>query len=98
MDQAVFGERTKTTHPICLYCDTFLVLTIKRVAEKANGKVRGGCYHSIPDDPQISFDACNFIAEPAYCDSVRKTGIVFVFVKFYSFFSKGNVTRSSKKP
>ena len=38
------------------------------------------------------------IAIATYCDSVRKTGIVFVFVKFYSSLSRGNVATLNQEP
>lgn len=71
------------TYPIGLDSDALLVLALKRISEKSNGEIHRRSQHPISE-----YDIFNKVVSVpihwTYCDSVRKTGIEFDSVKFYT--------------
>lgn len=63
--------------------DKLLILFLDRITEESKCEVHSGLKHSVPNTNLISECRSETWDRP-YCDSVRKTGTVFVFVKFWS--------------
>jgi hypothetical protein len=69
------------TYAVFFDSDTLLVLALKGIAEESDCKIHRRCEHAVP----VNSSVCNIVVwkeGKTYCDSVRKTGIVFDWVKF----------------
>lgn len=72
----------QATYTLSFDGDTLLVLTLEGIAEESNRKVERRREHAVSNESASARAVKRNELSPAYCDSVRKTGIVFVSEKF----------------
>lgn len=78
----------KFTNTISLDSDALLVLVLERVPEEPDCKIHSRCEHAISDLGVRSW--IRKVTGRTDCDSVRKTGSVFVSVKFCRLYISGD--------
>ena len=74
-------ENNAITNAIWFYCYALLVLALERITEESDGKIQSRYKHPISIVQKVMYAQHNAVVH-TYCDSVLKTGIVFVSVKF----------------
>ena len=73
----------KPTHPGCFNEYALLILSFERVTKETARKIECGCQHTIPRESSGDEMLAPKSVGKTNWDSVRKTGNVFVTVKFF---------------